>query len=202
MKISDIKNERAVTILADRYLPEYKKCINRIKNRSWTTLGEISSEVTTNNEPDIQDGYIYRYVETGNVYKDIMLEMKKLRGWSLPDRAKLTPKDNSILLSKMNGSFNNFVYLNTVEEDLIFSNGFYSVTIPNELDRYNFLKFMFSDDYLIQMRALTSGTIMSDVKKSDLLKYLFIPNYDQDSNYKEIKEYLKYKEYFDKYRKQ
>ncbi len=202
MKVSDIKNERDCRILMGRYLPEYKKCTNRLKNKSWTTLRRISSEVTTNNEPHIKKSYIYRYVETGNVYRDNMLEVDKLRGWSLPNRAKLIPQDNSILLSKMQGSFNNFVYLTRVEDDLIFSNGFYSITIPDERERYNFLKFMFSDDYLTQMTAISSGTIMSDVKKLDLLDYLFIPTYDQDSNYREIKEYLKHREYFDKYKKQ
>lgn len=201
-KFYDLKNEYDCMVLTGKYLPEYKKCIRRLKNKSWITLKEIASKVTNKNvsQHTIQNDHIYKYIETGDVYRDSILEVQKLRGWNLPNRAKLIPDDDSILLSKMEGSFNNFLYLTKVEDGLIFSNGFYSVTIPNEQHRYNFLKFVFSNDYIIQMTALASGTIMSDVKEFDLLNYLVIPDYNQKNNYEETREYLEYKRYFDKYK--
>ena len=188
--------------LVGKYLPQYKECVRKLKNKSWTTLKEISSGVTNNNisSHTIQPARVYRYVETGNVYRDNILEIQRVRGWNLPNRAKLIPVGDSILLSKMDGTFNNFLYVAKGEDDLIFSNGFYSVAISDERQRYNFLKFIFSNDYIIQMVALASGTIMSDVKELDLLNYLVVPTCDQENNYEKTKEYLEHKRYFDKYK--
>ena len=59
----------------------------------------------------------------------------------------------------------------------------------------NFYKFLFSQEYKIQMEALATGRIMFDVKKYDLKNNIYFPLLN-DAELDDMKEFVKQQEYF------
>ena len=194
MPVNDIYIDDTKRFLYTLYLQEYKKCVKRIKESNNITLRGMNAIITNNSNETLKDTALYTYIETGNVYRDTILEMQDLRGWALPNRAKIIVKKNTILISKMEGTFNNFYY--NIEQSYIASNGFYSIYIPDEEYRLHFFRFLFTKEYLLQMESLCTGTIMADVKKEDIYTNLHIPlNEDIES----IRKYMNNKIFREEY---
>ena len=197
MQYKDILQSKHNRFCIRKYLSNYKKCINKIKKKKYSTLSKIGAVITNKKNFNIESTKIYQYVETGDVYKDNILNIQKLKGWNLPNRAKIKIFDDCILLSKMDGTFHNFMYAK--DNNIIASNGFYSVYIEDKKERFNFFRFLFTKDYIIQMDALSTGTIMADVKDFDLIDELIFPINNTEDNFLQAKNYFKHKEALKKF---
>lgn len=192
MQYTDVLQSKYNRFCIRKYLPIYKQCVNKIKEKEYSNLADIGAILTNKKNYDIIPETQYQYIETGDIYRDVVLDVQKLRGWQLPNRAKLKVNNNCILLSKMDGTFNNFLY--SKDNKIIASNGFYSIYIENEKDRFNFFRFIFTRDYITQMEALATGTIMADVKDFDLFNELIFPTNNKEDNFIQTQEYLTQKE--------
>lgn len=140
-------------------------------------------------------GQHYRYIETGDVYRGMLKGAEQMRGWALPGRAKQFVKEHDILVAKMEGSENNFLYVQDEWSGFIASNGFYRVRMEDERKRLSFFRFLFSDAYRRQARALATGSIMGDIKLEDFCSRLYVPILDE---YKisQMRKYLDYQREF------
>ncbi len=185
MPVSAIHTDDTKRFFYTLYLQEYKECVKRIKASNSITLKEMDATITNNSNKTLTDTDEYTYIETGNVYRDTILETQILRGWALPNRAKVILEKDTILVSKMEGTFNNFYY--NIEQSYIASNGFYSIYIPDEEYRLQFLRFLFTKEYILQMESLCTGTIMADVKQEDIYTNLHISLYEDTAT---IKKYI------------
>ena len=192
MNYKDVIYSKYKRFCIAKYLPKYEACIRKIKQRKYSNLSQIGAKVSNKKNFEKTEKDQYNYIETGDVYRDYVLNTQTFRGWKLPNRAKIKVVKNTILLSKMEGTFNNFMYYAN-DSNLIVSNGFYSIEIDDEKKRFNFFRFLFTEDYIIQMEALTTGTIMADVKRFDLISALVFPVDNIKNNYIKTKNYLDYK---------
>nr|AYC64328.1 hypothetical protein [Pseudochlorodesmis sp. HV01306a] len=113
-----------------------------------------------------------------------------LMGWELPNRAKIGLKKYDILISKINGCFSKFCIILENNKYLVVTNGFYRIRIENEVDRLNFYSFLFTDNYKQQMECLSTGTILADVKKDDVLNKLYFNVNKKEENYMKMKNLI------------
>ena len=127
----------------------------------------------------------YIYLDTGELFNGQYRKTNRLKGWQLPNRAKLSVKKNDILIAKTKGCFNKFCMIVENNENIIATNGFYRIRIEDKYERLNFFGFLFTEKYMKQMEALTTGTILADVKDWDLINKLYIPKL-KNVNYIEI----------------
>ena len=73
---------------------------------------------------------------------------------------------------------------------LVGINGFYRIRIKNEDDRLNFYSFLFTDNYKKQMECLSTGTILSDIKKDDVFNKLYFPVHKKQKNSIKMKNFI------------
>ena len=170
----------------------YALTVRKIKKQKHFNLsGNPEISVSNNDGLRFTPREHYRYIDTGSVYKGQLKDAPEMRGWELPSRAKQRIQKNDILVAKMGGSEKNFLYVLSKWNDYIASNGFYKVRISDDKKRLSFYRFLFSNEYLVQARALPTGTIMGDIKEDDFISHLYIPILD-DAEIAQIKEYLDY----------
>ena len=174
---------------------DYGQSVKKIKEDKYFCLNEEGILIENCNDFDKVDTEMYRFVRTGNVSKDNVKNIKKLRGWQLPERARQTVETNDILIAKMGGSLTNFFYVFEVYSDIVASNGFYKVRIHDEKKRLSFYRFLFSEDYVNQASALTTGSIMADIKIDILANSIYVP-YLKNGEMKKIREFLQDKDKF------
>nr|YP_009518929.1 hypothetical protein [Boodleopsis pusilla]AYC64800.1 hypothetical protein [Boodleopsis pusilla] len=173
-----------------RYNSTYKSLISTIKNNNYATLENIKGlvENETSFEKELSKKYIY--LETKNLFNGIYKKDNILRGWELPNRAKIGLQKYDILISKIWGCFSKFCIILEDNKNLVATNGFYRIRIKNEVDRLNFYSFLFTDTYKKQMECLSTGTILSDVKKDDILNKLYFNIHKKQENYTKMKNLL------------
>lgn len=174
----------------------YKKTVNSVKHVGGFNLKEIGAGITQNKYNPFRVDQIYNYLRTGNIKKDQILELEKLRGWELPDRAKIEDiKHQDIIVAAMHNSENSFGYIYRCYPKLLVSNGFYRIRIEQESLRLCFYKFLMSNSYKNQIRALPTGSIMPTVKQKDLEELLYIPRLKQ-AEIDEVKNMLENREIY------
>lgn len=187
---NDFLKDDNLILCPKRYSCEYKKLISNIKRNEYATLKDINSvvEKETSFKKELSKEYIYLEI------KDIFYGMYKkdniLKGWELPNRAKIGLKKYDILIPKIWGCFNKFCMILENNKYLVATNGFYRIRIKNEDDRLNFYSFLFTDCYKKQMECLSTGTILSDVKKNDVLNKLYFNVNKKEENYIKMKNLI------------
>ncbi|MDA3053791.1 MULTISPECIES: HsdM family class I SAM-dependent methyltransferase [unclassified Campylobacter] len=151
---------------------EYISTINKIKSQDYFTL--LADEITNKKEVKKISHDDYIYLDIGNIgYGSYRLD-NILKGWQLPNRAAMNLQKYDICISKLKGSLESFaMILHDNAENFILTNGCYRIRIDDEVKRLSFYGFLFSQDYLIQMKALATGSIMLDVKENDLCDIVF-----------------------------
>ena len=162
---------------------EYIEVVEEIKKRDYFKLGDHPDIVEMSNrdkafEKSKKDSQSYKYIETGDVYADNVSDYSSHYGWDLPGRAKQLAEEGDIFISKMDGSEGNFFMVPSTYSGYVVSNGFWKIRIDDQQKRLSFYKFLFSREFAVQMNALSTGSIMGDVKESDLLNMLYIPIVD------------------------
>ncbi len=189
-----IKSEDFV-IRPEMNIPSYLDIVKQIKSKDFYTLNDC---IVTNKKSinKIDNASIYSYIDITNMSNGDYSLNNKLYGWDLPNRAKLSAKKNDIFISKLKGSIDKFcMILHDETINTIITNGCYKISISDEAKRLSFYKFLFSNQYLIQMEALATGSIMLDVKEKDIKTMLFFPKLSR-KELDEMKELVKYQEKF------
>ena len=157
--------------------------------RDYFLLKDKDVEISNNDTLTKDNEQVYRYIDTGSVYKNQLKDVQELRGWELPDRAKLMVEEDYILIAKMRGSASNFLYCTSAHRGFLASNGFYKVRIQNERKRLSLFRFLFTEEYKLQAKSIATGTIMPDVKEDDFRNMIYIPLLDA-GEVKQAKDYL------------
>ena len=156
----------------------YRAAVKKIRAGAHFTLAECGAEVSNDDNLQIDSGAQYSYFETSTAYKDTVKLPKTLRGWELPSRAKQRAKEGDIFIAKMCDQEANFFFVYPPQAGALVTNGFYKIRIGDRRKMLSLYRFLFSPDYAVQMGALFTGSIMGDIKRSDLLSGLFIPLLD------------------------
>ena len=172
---SDLESDRHFTLSSRRFNFNYRNR-DKISSRLYTTLKEIDACVSNRRSiGEISPTNKYIYLDTGQLFNGQYKRDLILRGWELPNRAKISLQYGDILIAKTKGCFKKFCFIVEDNPNLIATNGTYRIRIKNPEDRNNFFAFLFSDFYIEQMISLTTGTILADVKEWDLFERLLIP---------------------------
>ena len=126
---------------------------------------------------------IYTYIDIGNLERGGYRIENILRGWELPNRAKISLKKDDICIAKLKGSLDKFaMILQKNTDNLVLTYGCYRIRFEDDIERLSFYHFLFTPSYITQMSALASGSIMLDVKIDDLYKLVFPVLNDKELN--------------------
>lgn len=103
------------------------------------------------------------YIETSNIDENFSLinNIKTIQKDKKPSRANLTPRENSLIFSKLIGSNKLFPIYDKKYLNYVYSTGFYNIS-SNDLDWYLF-GFLNSDDFIKQKNNNSSGTLMEGI---------------------------------------
>jgi type I restriction-modification system DNA methylase subunit len=168
-----------------RYLNTYKGAITSISNKiSIRSLLLEKYSCAFKKQKDIE--YIYLDIKEINtpLYKG-----KKLRGDDLPARAKYLVKKNDILLSKLKGSITFTVIMEDID-NMVCTNGM-CVLRPKDTNSLLILfANLFTPEFEIQHRALTTGSIMESITDEDV-KNILITHDIQRERYERILESIR-----------
>jgi type I restriction enzyme M protein len=183
---------------AESNTKSYLDSVKNIKDGDYATLRHAT--ITNKKDFTIESAREYCYLDISNIEKGNYLLNNKLLGWELPNRAKQRVRKYDICISKLKGSLEKFcMILSDSVENIVLTNGCYKITLDDEKTRLSFYKFLFSKDYLIQMSALATGSIMLDVKDNDLKEKIVFPLL-KEKELEEMREFLKQQEFFIKLR--
>ena len=174
---------------------KYPATIKQIKGGNHFLLTGDDISISNNDNININTSKIYEYIDTGAIYKDNIKEIKNLRGWELPNRAKQKTNIDDIFIAKMYTSLNNFFYVFPKYKNVLISNGFYKIQIQDREKLLCFYRFLFTKEYFIQALALTTGSIMADIKIKDLESGLYIP-YLPEPKLREMESFVESKARF------
>lgn len=189
VNLSTFLKDNNLILCPKRYSSTYNNLISNIKNNEYATLKDINGFIEIDEiHKELSKEYIY--LETKDLFKGIYKKDNILMGWELPSRAKIRLKKYDILISKINGCFSKFCIILENNKYLVATNGFYRIRIENEVDRLNFYSFLFTNNYKQQMECLSTGTILTDVKKDDILNKLYFNVNKKEENYIKMKKLI------------
>ena len=173
-----------------RYSHQYKNLLSNIQTHEYATLKDINGLVENERSFEKERSKEYIYLEIKDIFNGMYKKENILMGWELPNRAQIGLKKYDILISKIRGCFNKFCMILEDNKYFVATNGFYRIRIKNEKDRLNFYSFLFTDNYQKQMDCLSTGTILSDVKKDDVLNKLYFNVHKKEENYMKMKNLI------------
>lgn len=181
-KLFNEKENKNLIINPELFEEKYLKCIEKIQKNKFSNLKNF--DISNKKESDfiIEKSALYTYIDISNLSHGDYSIKNKLRGWELPNRAKVSVQENDIIISKLKGSFEKFaMIINTNNtENLIATNGCFRIRINDENIRLSFYHFLFTNDFLIQAEALATGSIMLDLKLDDIKNKIYFPILEND----------------------
>jgi type I restriction enzyme M protein len=184
---NEVLKDPDLIISPKRYEKKYLDLLKQMSNDGALTLKEVGGKIIKKYiKPKFDKEYYY--LDIGKVGKGIYIIDEKIPGWNLPGRAKQEAKYGDIFLSKLNGSSSKFCIILDKDIDIIVTNGMFKLSFNNIIQKYNFINFLNSSEFRIQFEALATGSIMEDIKESDLENKLLVPqkNIEQDSKKSQI----------------
>lgn len=131
-------------------------------------VGEVAEVVES--EVTLEKSQVYRYVEIQNVGVG-EFDFQQLRGWQLPDRAKLCAKKGDIFLANIWSCVGKWFMAGEDCDQLIVTNGCKRLRIRTGKKALlpDLIAGLCSENFRIQMRALATGSDgLADVSDDDL----------------------------------
>jgi type I restriction enzyme M protein len=119
----------------------------------------------------------YVYLDIAEIQRGSYNTKNVMRGWELPNRASYAVEPNDILLSKLKGNPSFCMISDTVADSqkIIATNGVFRLRIPDETKRLTVFRYLFTKEFTDQFNAYTGGSIMANIKETDLLNHIVIP---------------------------
>jgi type I restriction enzyme M protein len=119
----------------------------------------------------------YVYLDIAELQRGSYSTKNVMRGWELPNRASYAVEPNDILLSKLKGSPSFCMISDTAADSqkIIATNGVFRLRIPDETKRLTVFRYLFTKEFTDQFNAYTGGSIMANIKETDLLNHVVIP---------------------------
>lgn len=119
----------------------------------------------------------YVYLDIAEIQRGSYSTKNVMRGWELPNRASYAVEPNDILLSKLKGNPSFCIISDTAADSqkIIATNGVFRLRIPDETKRLTVFRYLFTKEFTDQFNAYTGGSIMANIKETDLLNHIVIP---------------------------
>ena len=119
----------------------------------------------------------YVYLDIAEIQRGSYSTKNMMRGWELPNRASYAVEPNDILLSKLKGNPSFCMISDTAADSqkIIATNGVFRLRIPDETKRLTVFRYLFTKEFTDQFNAYTGGSIMANIKETDLLNHDVIP---------------------------
>jgi type I restriction enzyme M protein len=185
---SELQKDSDLVLSPRRYEDKYLEVVRKLNLEGATTLRDIGAEVSISETLSIDPSAEYVYLDIGEVGLGSYKTENSMRGWELPGRARQTLRRNDILVARLEGSTGKFCLISGDQENLICTNGLFRVRILDERKRLTFLQFLHTREYQVQVSALSTGSIMEDVKFDDFLNKLLIPAAIDDAKFAKMKK--------------
>lgn len=185
---SDLLSDPDLVLSPRRYEESYLETVSRLKAQGAITLRELGAAVSISEQLEIRPSEEYIYLDIGEVGLGSYKTQNAMRGWALPGRARQTLQKDDILVARLEGSTGKFCLISGAQQNLIATNGLFRVRIEDERDRLSFLHFLYTRDYQVQVAALSTGSIMEDIKLSDFLDKLLVPRIISDSTFEKMQK--------------
>jgi type I restriction enzyme M protein len=190
LPILELRSTDNLVLSPKRFQQDYLEIVKNIKARSHSNLKEIGAKVS------VSDGFVpmkskeYVYLDIGEVGWGTYQVDNSMRGWQLPGRAKQTVTQNDILVARLAGSGAKFCVITGPHANLVATNGLFKVRIENEKEKLMFIHFLYSKAFQTQMDALSTGSIMEDVKIEDFMNKLVFPTDLSEERLEKIRKLL------------
>ena len=178
IKIIPIETQQQIINIIEPFEKLKVHLLNR-KNLIIKLLNDLYLLNSSKNEKDILSfASLYNkkyqnqisYIETSNIDENFSLinNIKTIQKDKKPSRANLTPRENSLIFSKLIGSNKLFPIYDKKYLNYVYSTGFYNIS-SDDLDWYLF-GFWNSDDFIKQKNNNSSGTLMEGITINGLKK--------------------------------
>lgn len=190
MSIVELKSTDNLVLSPKRFQRDYLEIVKNIKSKPHATLSDFGAKVS------VSDGFApikskdYIYLDIGEVGWGTYQVDNSMRGWQLPGRAKQTITQNDILVARLAGSGAKFCVITSPHENLVATNGLFKVQIEKEKEKLMFIHFLYSKAFQSQMDALSTGSIMEDVKIEDFMTKLIFPTDLTEARLEKIRKLL------------
>jgi type I restriction enzyme M protein len=158
------------------YFRDFVQIQRGIRGGAYFVLGAVVAPVKKGKKK-VQKEAEYVYLDISEIQRGSYNTKNLMRGWELPNRASYAVEPNDILLSKLKGnpSFCMISDTATDSQKIIATNGVFRLRIPDETKRLTVFRYLFSKDFTDQFNAYTGGSIMANIKETDLLNHVVIP---------------------------
>ena len=139
-------------------------------------LGTVVAAVKKGKKKVQKEGE-YVYLDIAEIQRGSYSTKNVMRGWELPNRASYAVEPNDILLSKLKGNPSFCIISDTAADSqkIIATNGVFRLRIPDETKRLTVFRYLFTKEFTDQFNAYTGGSIMANIKETDLLNHIVIP---------------------------
>ena len=174
-KVSRIIDSGRLNLDPKRYCAKYLVLRNDIMRRGYFEIGDVLEKVISERfKPEAS--HLYRYVQIEDIRCGAH-DFKELRGWELPDRAKLKADFRDVFVAHIWGCAGKwFIVSNGAQERMVVTNGCTRFRIRSEAKDLlaDLVAGLCSELFAIQMRALATGSDgLAQVAPDDILSIVF-----------------------------
>ena len=158
------------------YLRDFVSVQRKVLASPHFRLKDIVAKVKGSKQKVTTEGE-YTYLDISEIQRGAYTTTNQMRGWELPNRATYSVEPNDILLSKLKGKPSFCIISENVNDakKIIATNGVFRLRIPDEQRRLMVFRYLFTDEFTQQFNTYTGGSIMANIKETDLLNHIVIP---------------------------
>lgn len=174
-KRSDLKRS-AATMNMKLYFRDFVQIQRAVRASPHFVLADAVAAVKKGKKK-VQKEAEYVYLDIAEIQRGSYSTKNVMRGWELPNRASYAVEPNDILLSKLKGNPSFCMISDTAADSqkIIATNGVFRLRIPDETKRLTVFRYLFTKEFTDQFNAYTGGSIMANIKETDLLNHVVIP---------------------------
>ena len=174
-KRSDL-NRSGATMNMKLYFRDFVQIQRGVRAGGHFVLGTVVAAVKKGKKKIQKEGE-YVYLDIAEIQRGSYSTKNVMRGWELPNRASYAVEPNDILLSKLKGNPSFCMMSDTAADSqkIIATNGVFRLRIPDETKRLTVFRYLFTKEFTDQFNAYTGGSIMANIKETDLLNHIVIP---------------------------
>ena len=158
------------------YFRDFVQIQRGVRARAHFVLASVVAG-TKKGKKKVQKEAEYVYLDIAEIQRGSYSTKNVMRGWELPNRASYAVEPNDILLSKLKGNPSFCMISDTAADSqrIIATNGVFRLRIPDETKRLTVFRYLFTKEFTDQFNAYTGGSIMANIKETDLLNHVVIP---------------------------
>jgi len=158
------------------YFRDFVQIQRSVRGGAHFMLGAVVAAVKKGKKRVQKEGK-YVYLDIAEIQRGSYSTKNLMRGWELPNRASYAVEPNDILLSKLKGNPSFCMISDTAADSqkIIATNGVFRLRIPDETKRLTVFRYLFMKEFTDQFNSYTGGSIMANIKETDLLNHVVIP---------------------------